>query len=82
MKVLVKYFGIPKEFFSGQGQYLELPQDSTIETLLSVLSTKMTTKEYERLKMANFLVNHSLGEKHTVLHNGDVVRIMQIMGGG
>jgi len=25
---------------------------------------------------------HLDGQKHTVLHNGDVVRIMQLLGGG
>ena len=81
MTITMKYLGIPIEGFTRQRE-LELPPDTTIQGLLGLFTTQSDTLTEKHFRTCTFLLNGKTAMKDSVLHHGDALFILGILGGG
>jgi sulfur carrier protein ThiS len=77
----MKYLGIPIEGFTRQRE-LELPPDTTIQGLLETFTAQSDTLTDKHFRTCTFLLNGKTAMRDSVLHHGDALFILGILGGG
>jgi molybdopterin synthase catalytic subunit/molybdopterin converting factor small subunit len=81
MRVTVLFFGVLKEMFSGESQTLELPDGSTVDTVLEHF--RGLAPEHPSLwPVLAIAVNRDYATRGSLLRNGDEVALLPPVSGG
>lgn len=81
MRVNVLYFGTLKDLFASERDAIDLPDGSTIDSLLSLLRAQ-TSKQSEVWRTLAVAVNQEYAALSTILHEGDEVALLPPVSGG
>jgi len=81
MRVNVLYFGTLKDLFALEQEPLDVPDGTTVGTLLSLLRAK-TSKQSDLWRTLAVAVNRDYAGSATVLHEGDEVAFLPPVSGG
>lgn len=81
MRVNVLYFGTLKDLFASERDAIDLPDGSTIDSLLSLLRAQ-TSKQNEVWRTLAVAVNQEYAALSTILHEGDEVALLPPVSGG
>jgi molybdopterin converting factor subunit 1 len=81
MRIELLYFGILQDFFATSSHTVELPTDSTVDTLLNLLQ-ESTSNRFEAWSTLAVAVNREYAQPSTVLHDGDEVALLPPVSGG
>ena len=81
MKLKILFFSQIKEIFGESERTLDVPEDTTIEGVLHVLSAHSQADFFKNLPLI-FAVNENFENLDKTLRNADVLAIMTPMSGG
>lgn len=81
MKVDVFYFGILKDFFGGEQDLMELPEEASVADLLNLLKGR-GNGDLAMWKSLAVAVNREYAGISTLLHDGDEVALLPPVSGG
>ena len=81
MLVNMLYFGTLKDLFALRQERLDVPDGTTVETLLSLLRAR-TSKQNEVWRTLAVAVNREYAGPATVLREGDEVALLPPVSGG
>ena len=81
MRIIVKFTGVFSHSAGVDQDVVEVPEASTIESMIDVLSLKYTKLPLKD-KKTYYFVNEKVADRDKVLNDGDQVMIFQMMAGG
>ena len=81
MKISVKFMSQLKSLAGAEGATVELPEDATVAKLLHALREPFPDL-FPSAQYAVVMVNHKIITPEAVLHDGDQVMLLQLLGGG
>lgn len=81
MRINVLYFGTLKDLFALEQEPLDVPDGTTVESLLSLLRTQ-TSKQSDLWRTLAVAVNRDYAGLAMVLHDGDEVALLPPVSGG
>jgi molybdopterin converting factor subunit 1 len=81
VKVDVLYFGVLKDFFGGEQDLMELPEEASVADLLYLLKGR-GTGDMAIWKSLAVAVNREYAGMSTLLHDGDEVALLPPVSGG
>ncbi len=81
MQLTVLYFGALKDHFAVSRRTIELPECSTVATLLNLLR-ESTSNHFEAWSTLAIAVNREYAQASTVLCDGDEVALLPPVSGG
>ena len=82
MKILLKHLGIPLEGLSPEPMEMELKANATIQDMMEELMKKHPQLTPEHFRTTSFLIQGKKADRFSVLHEGDKVLFLRILGGG
>jgi molybdopterin converting factor subunit 1 len=81
MRVNVLYFGTLKDLFAKEQESMDVPDGTTVESLLSLLRAQ-TSKQSDIWRTLAVAVNRDYAGSATVLREGDEVALLPPVSGG
>ena len=81
MQIIVKFTGVFSHSAGVERDVIEVPEATTIESMIDTLSLKYTKLPFKD-KKTYYFVNQKMSSRDKVLKDGDQVMIFQMMAGG
>ncbi len=81
MRIDLLYFGLLKDFFEADRDFVELPDQATVADLLALLQDRAAS-DLPVWKSLAVAVNRDYAQAVTVLHDGDEVALLPPVSGG
>lgn len=82
MRIEMKYIGVPLAGMTNTKKMVILPEGSTIDALIQNLIDESPDTGRENFKSVTYMVNKKNAGISTILHEGDEVFVLGILGGG
>lgn len=82
MKIILKHLGIPLEGVGPDPIEMELKEGATIQDLMDELMKQSSCLTPEHFRTTSFLIHGKKADRRSVLHPGDRVLSLRILGGG
>ncbi|MBW8383022.1 MAG: MoaD/ThiS family protein [Youngiibacter sp.] len=82
MRIEMKYIGVPLAGMTNTKKMVILPEGSTVDALVRTLISENDGVTIENFKSVTFMVNKKNALGDTLLHDGDEVFLLGILGGG
>jgi len=82
MRIEMKYIGVPLGGMTNIRRTVILPEGSTIDALIQNLIDESPGTSRDNFKSVTYMVNKKNAGVSTILHEGDEVFLLGILGGG
>jgi len=82
MRIEMKYIGVPLAGMTNIKRTVILPDGSTVDALIQSLIDDSPGTSRENFKSVTCMVNRQNAGTGTILHDGDEVFLLGILGGG
>lgn len=74
--------GIPLEGLNGEPLEMDLKENATIQDMMDVLMKNHPQLTPEHFRTTSFLIQGRKADRISILHEGDKVLLLRILGGG
>lgn len=82
MRIEMKYIGVPLAGMTNIRRTVILPEGSAIDALIQNLIDESPGTSWDNFKSVTYMVNKKNAGIGTILHDGDEVFLLGILGGG
>ncbi|ETA81846.1 MoaD/ThiS family protein [Youngiibacter fragilis] len=82
MRIEMKYIGVPLAGMTNARRTVTLPEGSTVDALIQSLIDDSPGTSRDNFRSVTCMVNKKNAGPNTMLHDGDEVFILGILGGG